>query len=146
MIYGGWIKMTWIRRNFTELVEDSIKVQRERYVRMYILQIIGGASKLSWGSAVFVTFYRRCVRRRNQRTSKLVEPYAESHKITYRASRYNVSIRPTIGSGLISDEFFVNIKAWHFNVPLVVYATIEMHKTNRVSQQFRFQQSIPVAP
>ncbi|MBA0795837.1 hypothetical protein Gohar_006668, partial [Gossypium harknessii] len=31
-------------------------------------------------------------------------------------------------------------------VPLVVYATIEMHETDRVLRQFRFQQLIPVAP
>ncbi|MFQ6630513.1 hypothetical protein Gotur_008490 [Gossypium turneri] len=47
---------------------------------------------------------------------------------------------------VIPDDFFVNSNAWHVKVPLVVYATVEKHKANRVLRQFRFQQSIPVAP
>ncbi|MBA0753523.1 hypothetical protein Gogos_000020, partial [Gossypium gossypioides] len=45
---------------------------------------------------------------------------------------------------VILDDFFVNPNAWHIKVPLVVYATVEMHEANRVLRQFRFQQSISV--
>ncbi|KAG8485719.1 hypothetical protein CXB51_019081 [Gossypium anomalum] len=38
---------------------------------------------------------------------------------------------PTIRE-VIPDEFFVNSNIWHVNVPLVVYATIEIHETDRV--------------
>ncbi|MBA0555834.1 hypothetical protein Golob_025989, partial [Gossypium lobatum] len=31
-----------MKKTFTELVEDSTEVQRERYTRVYIFQIIGG--------------------------------------------------------------------------------------------------------
>ncbi|MBA0786615.1 hypothetical protein Gotri_026961, partial [Gossypium trilobum] len=37
-------------------------------------------------------------------------------------------------------------KEQYAQVPLVVYATIEMHEADRVLRQFRFQQSIHVAP
>ncbi|MBA0760538.1 hypothetical protein Gotri_023277 [Gossypium trilobum] len=39
---------------------------------------------------------------------------------------------------VISDEFFQNSNIWHVNVPLVNYATIEMHQTDRVFWQFKF--------
>ncbi|KAK5811417.1 hypothetical protein PVK06_026748 [Gossypium arboreum] len=35
---------------------------------------------------------------------------------------------------------------WHVKVPLVNYATVEMHQMDRVLRQFGFQQSILVAP
>ncbi|KAK5818804.1 hypothetical protein PVK06_023749 [Gossypium arboreum] len=81
-IYGGWVEMAWIRKNFAELVEDSIEVQRERYAWAYILQIIKGimmpdksrnlvhlrwllklvyfrgADKLSWVSSMLAMLYR----------------------------------------------------------------------------------------
>ncbi|MBA0796213.1 hypothetical protein Gohar_006999 [Gossypium harknessii] len=66
--------MSWLRRNFGGLDEDSTEVERERHARAYILQIIG-----------------EC----------------------------------------IIEEFFVNPNIWHVNVPLVVYATIEMHELDR---------------
>ncbi|KAH1120920.1 hypothetical protein J1N35_004080 [Gossypium stocksii] len=46
---------------------------------------------------------------------------------------------------VISDKFFQNSNIWHVKVPLVNYATIEMHQTDIVLWQFRFQQPIPVA-
>ncbi|MBA0869622.1 hypothetical protein Goshw_000687, partial [Gossypium schwendimanii] len=47
---------------------------------------------------------------------------------------------------VIPEEFFVNPNAWNVKVPLVVYATINIHETDRVLQQFRFRQLIPMAP
>ncbi|KAH1115145.1 hypothetical protein J1N35_008523 [Gossypium stocksii] len=46
---------------------------------------------------------------------------------------------------VISDEFLQNLNIWHIRVPLVNYATVEMHQTNKVLRQFRFRQLIPVA-
>ncbi|MFQ6628981.1 hypothetical protein Gotur_006502 [Gossypium turneri] len=45
---------------------------------------------------------------------------------------------------IISDEFFQNLNIWHVNVPLINYATVEMHQTDRVLRQFGFRQQIPV--
>ncbi|MBA0753129.1 hypothetical protein Gogos_020783, partial [Gossypium gossypioides] len=36
------------------------------------------------------------------------------------------------------DEFFQNLNIWHVKVPLVNYATVEMHQTDRVLRQFGF--------
>ncbi|KAH1097694.1 hypothetical protein J1N35_014615 [Gossypium stocksii] len=47
---------------------------------------------------------------------------------------------------VIPDEYFQNPNAWHVNVPLVNYAMVEMHQSDRVLRQFRFRQPIPVAP
>ncbi|MBA0753115.1 hypothetical protein Gogos_020456, partial [Gossypium gossypioides] len=43
---------------------------------------------------------------------------------------------------VISDEFFQNLNIWHVKVPLVNYATVETHQTDRVLHQFGFQQPI----
>ncbi|KAH1091648.1 hypothetical protein J1N35_018905 [Gossypium stocksii] len=47
---------------------------------------------------------------------------------------------------VIPDEFFQNSNIWHVKVPLVNFATVEMHQSDRVLGQFGFQQLIPVAP
>ncbi|MBA0612857.1 hypothetical protein Godav_013406 [Gossypium davidsonii] len=39
MIYGGQIKMIWLRKNFEGLDEDLTEVKKERHVRTYIFQI-----------------------------------------------------------------------------------------------------------
>ncbi|KAH1130453.1 hypothetical protein J1N35_001831 [Gossypium stocksii] len=39
---------------------------------------------------------------------------------------------------VIPDEFFQNLNIWHVKVPLVNYATVEMHQTDKVLRQFRF--------
>ncbi|MBA0628094.1 hypothetical protein Godav_022868 [Gossypium davidsonii] len=39
---------------------------------------------------------------------------------------------------VIPDEFFQNLNIWHVKAPLVNYATMEMHQTDRVLWQFGF--------
>ncbi|MBA0812832.1 hypothetical protein Gohar_026766, partial [Gossypium harknessii] len=41
-IYGGWIEMGWLRDTFSEPGNDSTEVERIRYVRAYIFEIIRG--------------------------------------------------------------------------------------------------------
>ncbi|MFQ6651918.1 hypothetical protein Gotur_024041, partial [Gossypium turneri] len=79
---GGKVEMGWLRDTFPDPDEDSTKIERIRYVRAYILQLIGGylmphtswsrahlrwllklvdfraAGELSWGSAVLATLYQ----------------------------------------------------------------------------------------
>ncbi|MBA0664116.1 hypothetical protein Goklo_004168, partial [Gossypium klotzschianum] len=81
-IYGGWIEMSWLRDTFPEPGNNSIEVERIRYARAYILEMIGGylmsdlsrnlvhlrwllklvdfraADKFSWESAVLATLYQ----------------------------------------------------------------------------------------
>ncbi len=79
---GGKIEMGWLRDTFPDPDEDSTEIERIRYARAYILQLIGGylmpdtsrsrvhlrwllklvdfraAGEFSWGSAVLATLYR----------------------------------------------------------------------------------------
>ncbi|KAK5845904.1 hypothetical protein PVK06_002147 [Gossypium arboreum] len=81
-INGGRIEMGWLRDTFPEPNNDSTELERIRYARAYILEMIGGylmpdlsrnrvhlrwllklvdfraAGELSWGSAVLATLYR----------------------------------------------------------------------------------------
>ncbi|KAH1048368.1 hypothetical protein J1N35_039152 [Gossypium stocksii] len=47
---------------------------------------------------------------------------------------------------VIPDELFQNLNIWHVKAPMVTYAIVEMHQSDRVLRQFRFRQSIPVTP
>ncbi|MBA0848421.1 hypothetical protein Goshw_001932 [Gossypium schwendimanii] len=47
---------------------------------------------------------------------------------------------------VILDEFFQNLNICHVKVPLVNYATVEMHQKDRVLRQFGFRQLIFVTP
>ncbi|KAH1096955.1 hypothetical protein J1N35_013876 [Gossypium stocksii] len=39
---------------------------------------------------------------------------------------------------VIPDEFFQNLNIWHVKVPMVTYAIVEMHQSDRVLRQFGF--------
>ncbi|KAH1064809.1 hypothetical protein J1N35_029796 [Gossypium stocksii] len=82
-INGGWIEMDWLRDTFPEPDNDSTELERIRYARAYILEIIGGylmpdlsqnpvhliwllklvdfraVVEFSWGSTVLATLYRK---------------------------------------------------------------------------------------
>ncbi|KAH1091267.1 hypothetical protein J1N35_018524 [Gossypium stocksii] len=80
-------------------------------------------------------------------TRNKVDSWAELRGTIGGASRYTASIRSMIGSGeCIPSEFLVNPNIWHLKVPLIVYATIKMHESDKVMQQFGFRQTIPSSP
>ncbi|MBA0875826.1 hypothetical protein Goshw_002816 [Gossypium schwendimanii] len=56
------------------------------------------------------------------------------------------TIEDPVIQAVIPNEYFQNPNAWHVKVPLVNFATVEMHQSDRVLRQFRFQQPILVAP
>ncbi|KAG8481755.1 hypothetical protein CXB51_026613 [Gossypium anomalum] len=208
-INGGQIQMGWLRDTFPESDNDSTELERIRYARAYILEIIGGSLMpdlsrnlvhLRWllklvdfraadeelgvcrvGKVVQGNV--RCdatEQSQNRRlsittaimgtvslsiftfssgpsiyisTNNEVEPFGELCRNTQLSRRYTASIRPTIGytndqaiRAVIPDEYFQNPNAWYVNVPLVNYATVEMHQSDRVLRQFGFRQLIPVAP
>ncbi|MFQ6624160.1 hypothetical protein Gotur_003471 [Gossypium turneri] len=41
-IYGGRVKMSWLRDTFSEQGNDSTEVEKIQYARAYILEMIGG--------------------------------------------------------------------------------------------------------
>ncbi|MFQ6634637.1 hypothetical protein Gotur_010131, partial [Gossypium turneri] len=64
-IYRGRIKMGWLWDTFPEPGNNLTEVERIRYARAYILQMIGGylmpdlvAGEFSWGSIVLAKLYR----------------------------------------------------------------------------------------
>ncbi|KAG8482523.1 hypothetical protein CXB51_024173 [Gossypium anomalum] len=215
-INGGRIEMGWLRDTFPEPDDDSTELEKIRYARAYILQIIGGylmldlsrnlvhlrwllklvdfraAGEFSWGSAVLATLYREMCGATRPTKAKiggclsLLQSWARfrfpflrprvDHPYTFPLiTRWNHSasyarlptcledIRllleqrseaqfqwtpyedPAIRA-VIPDEYLQNPNAWHVNVPLVNFAIVEMHQSNRVLRQFGFRQPIPVAP
>ncbi|KAH1046601.1 hypothetical protein J1N35_037385 [Gossypium stocksii] len=84
-----------------------------------------------------------------------VEPFGELCWNIDLSRRYTTSIRPKFQwtpyedsaiQAVIPDEFFQNPNIWHVKVPMVTYAIVEMHQSDRVLRQFGFRQPIPVAP
>ncbi|KAK5771864.1 hypothetical protein PVK06_048118 [Gossypium arboreum] len=192
--------MGWLRDIFSELDDDSTELEKIRYARAYILQIIGGylmpdlsrnlvhlrwllklidfraAGEFSWGSAVLATLYREMCGTTRPNKAKiggclsLLQSWARfrfpflhpqvDHPYTFPLiTRYTASIRersevqfqwtpyedPAIRA-VIPDEYLQNPNAWHVKVPLVNFAMVEMHQSDRVLWQFGFRQPIPMAP
>ncbi|KAK5802646.1 hypothetical protein PVK06_030257 [Gossypium arboreum] len=215
-INGGRIEMGWLRDTFLEPDDDSTELEKIRYARAYILQIIGGylmpdlsqnlvhlrwllklvdfraAGEFSWGSAVLATLYREMPGATRPNKAKiggclsLLQSWARFHFPFLRPRvdhpytfplimRWNHSASyarlPTCLEGIrllleqrseaqfqwtpyedptirpvIPDEYLQNPNAWHVKVPLVNFAIVEMHQSDRVLRQFGFRQLIPVAP
>ncbi|MFQ6628838.1 hypothetical protein Gotur_007659 [Gossypium turneri] len=92
---GGKIEMGWLRDTFSDPDEDSTEIERIRYARVYILQLIRGylmpdlsrsrvhlrwllklvdfraAGELSWGSTVLATLYQKMCRATRPRRAKI---------------------------------------------------------------------------
>ncbi|MFQ6627540.1 hypothetical protein Gotur_004770 [Gossypium turneri] len=101
---------------------DSTEVERIRYARAYIFEMIGGYLMLDL-----------------------------SRNLIHLSQNRRLPITTTIMS-LVSLSIFTSSSEppiyipTHNEVPLVNYAIVEMHQTDRVLRQFRFRQSIPVTP
>ncbi|MFQ6627077.1 hypothetical protein Gotur_005582, partial [Gossypium turneri] len=138
MIYGGRIEMAWIRKNFVGLVEDSTKVQRERYAEasertqlgirrvgdIIPRDVSGDATRKNqnWWLPFTTTIMGLVLVSIFTSSSKLLVYIPTRNKTAYK--------NPTIRE-VIPEEFFVNPNAWHVKVSLVVYATVKMHKTDK---------------
>ncbi|PPR85490.1 hypothetical protein GOBAR_AA35202 [Gossypium barbadense] len=89
-INRGRIEMGWLRDTFSEPDNDSIELERIRYARAYILEMIESylmpdlsrnlvhlrwlfraASGLSWGSAVLATLYKEMCRATRPKKAKI---------------------------------------------------------------------------
>ncbi|MFQ6658263.1 hypothetical protein Gotur_027610, partial [Gossypium turneri] len=62
--------MGWLRDTFPDPDKDSTEIQRIRYARAYILQLIG-VGEMSWGSAVLATLYREMCGATRSRRAKI---------------------------------------------------------------------------
>ncbi|KAK5840191.1 hypothetical protein PVK06_009077 [Gossypium arboreum] len=142
-INGGQIKMSWLLDTFPELDNDLTELERIRYIRAYILEIIGGylmpdlsqnlvrlrwllklvdfraVGEFSWGFVMLATLYR---------------------EMWNRSASY-------VGLPTSLEDIRLLLDQWSkAQVPLVNYAIMEMHQSDRVLRKFGFRQLIPVAP
>ncbi|MBA0818145.1 hypothetical protein Gohar_028128 [Gossypium harknessii] len=102
-------------------------------------------------------------------TGDKVKPWAELRGTTEATQKYPVVVRSTLESRdnkicncalqfkwmsyadlkivqCIPHEYLANRSMWDANVPLVVYAMVEMSESDRVMQQFGWRQNIPPSP
>ncbi|KAG8502538.1 hypothetical protein CXB51_000116 [Gossypium anomalum] len=129
------------------------------------------AGEFSWGSAVLATLYKEMCGATRSNKAKIggsLSPLQSWTRWNHSASSVGIptSIEdiwllldqlsearfqwtpyddPTIRV-VIPNEFFQNPNIWHVKVPLVNYATMEMHQSDRVLRQFRFRQPILATP
>ncbi|XP_052885220.1 protein MAINTENANCE OF MERISTEMS-like [Gossypium arboreum] len=129
------------------------------------------AGEFIWGSTVLATLYREMCRATRWNKAKiggclsLLQSWARwNHSASYARlltclediwllleQRSEAQFQwipyedPTIRV-VIPDEYLQNPNALHVKVPLVNFAIVEMHQSDRVLRQFGFQQPIPVAP
>ncbi|XP_052878380.1 protein MAINTENANCE OF MERISTEMS-like [Gossypium arboreum] len=128
-INGGRIEMGWLRYTFPEPDNDVTELERIRYAWAYILEIIGGY----W----MPDLSRNLIHLRW--LLKLVD-FRAAGELSWGSAALYGATRPNkakIG-GCLSL-----LQSW---VPLVNYATVEMHQLDRVLRQFGFRQPILVAP
>ncbi|KAH1091182.1 hypothetical protein J1N35_018439 [Gossypium stocksii] len=141
--------MSWLRDIFLESRDDSTEVERIRYAQAYILEMIG-AGELCWGSTMLATLYREMCRTTPPNKAKIgggiirrvmleYLPLEDIRLLLDQRSEFQWTPYedPTIRV-VIMEEFFQNPNIWHVKVPLVNYAIIEMHQTDRVLRQFGF--------
>ncbi|MFQ6651646.1 hypothetical protein Gotur_023888, partial [Gossypium turneri] len=136
----------WLRNTFPEPGNDSTEVERIRYVRAYILEIIGSylmldlsrnlvhlrwllklvdfraAGELSWGSVMLATLYREMCRATKPNKAKI----RGCLSLLQSWARY-VGI-PTA----LEDMRLLLEQRSEVHVSLVNYATVDMHQTDRV--------------
>ncbi|KAK5839255.1 hypothetical protein PVK06_008031 [Gossypium arboreum] len=182
-INGGQIEMGWLRDTFPKPDDDSTELEKIRYARAYILQIIG-AGEFSWGSVVLATLYwEMCGATRPNKAKiegclSLLQSWARfrfpflrprvDHPYTFPLiTRWNHSASyarlPTCLEDIrllleqrseaqfqwtpyedlairavILDEYLQNPNTWHVKVPLVNFAIVEIHQSDRVLRQFGF--------
>ncbi|MFQ6657696.1 hypothetical protein Gotur_027267, partial [Gossypium turneri] len=150
-IYGGWVEMGWLRNTFLKSGNDSTEVERIRYARAYILEIIGGymmldlsrnlihlrwllklvdfraADELSWGSAVLATLYREMCGGTKPNKAKiegclsLLQSWARFRFPFLRPRFQWTPYNDLIIRAVISDKFFQNLNIWYVKVLLVNY-------------------------
>ncbi|MBA0618540.1 hypothetical protein Godav_027864, partial [Gossypium davidsonii] len=123
-IFRGRIDMNWLKRYFVGFNAKLSEVEREQQTRAYILRITGGLlmPDKSW----------------NHRPSYVGQP-EELEDIQLLLDQQSEADMPYFDSrtqACIPSEFLVNPNIWHVNVPLAVYTTMEMHKSDRIMRQF----------
>ncbi|KAG8501453.1 hypothetical protein CXB51_003792 [Gossypium anomalum] len=151
IIYRGWIDMGWLRDTFLESRDDSTEIQRQ------LANLVGGLSccrhctgrrvrrrnQIKLKSEVASHYYNHGLGFTFHfyvlewttvfiPTLNKVEPFAEYKGIPIsledirllldQRSEAHITVQE-----VIPDEFLQNPNIWHVRVPLVNYATVDMH-------------------
>ncbi|MBA0635990.1 hypothetical protein Godav_029203 [Gossypium davidsonii] len=97
------------------------------------------ADKFSWGSTVLATLYQEMCEATSPNKAKigrclsLLQSWTRYVGIPTALEDIQLLLdQQSEAQAVISDEFFQNSNICHVKVPLVNYATVEMHQTNRV--------------
>ncbi|MBA0765176.1 hypothetical protein Gotri_014425 [Gossypium trilobum] len=146
MIYGGQIKMSWLRRNFEGLDEDLTEVKKERHVRTCIFQITRAILMPDKSqNLIHLKWLLKLVNFREADELIVMGAipviiFTSSSKLpVYIPSRNKFERTPYEDPAIqecILEKFFVNPNIWNVKIPLVVYIIVEMHESNRVLRQF----------
>ncbi|KAG8501160.1 hypothetical protein CXB51_003246 [Gossypium anomalum] len=148
-INGGRIQMSWLRDTFLEPDNDSTELERIRYARVYILEIIGGylmpdlsrnlvhlrwllklvdfraAGELSWRSAMLAKLYKEMCGATLPNKAKiegclsLLQSWARFRFPFLRLRFEWTPYDDPAIRAVISDEYVQNPNTWHVKVPLV---------------------------
>ncbi|MBA0709567.1 hypothetical protein Golax_024595 [Gossypium laxum] len=137
-------------------------VEQEQFTHSFILRLIGGllmldksrnlvhlrwlillvglreVGRFNWGSAVLATLYRETwnnLARHSGIPTKLEDIRLALDQQTEDEFVWMPYANPRIQECLL-DEFLANHRIWHVKVPLIMFATVEIHEFNRVIQQF----------
>ncbi|MFQ6657816.1 hypothetical protein Gotur_027332 [Gossypium turneri] len=82
-------------------------------------------------------------------TFPLMEHSRKSCRTTRGARRYPILLdqqSKADNSSMHPAEYLANPNIWHMNVPLIVYAKVEIYESDRVMRQFEFRQTILPSP
>ncbi|KAG8472799.1 hypothetical protein CXB51_034729 [Gossypium anomalum] len=121
--------MRWLEDNFQTIGASTSNVEKEQFACTFILRLIGG---LLMPDKSYNLVYLRWL--------LLLADLKESRRLSWVNSTGEFVLRNV--SSHNTAEFLANI--WHVKVPLVIFATVEMHESDQVMRQVRSMQRIPL--
>ncbi|KAG8493069.1 hypothetical protein CXB51_010377 [Gossypium anomalum] len=147
-IVDRWIEIGWLRDTFPEPDNDSTELERIRYARAYILEMIGGylmpdlsRNRIHLRWLLKLIDFRAAGMVSLSIFTSLSEPpiYIPTNNENHSASYIGIPIS-------LEDIQLILDQRSEAQVLLVNYAIVEMHQSDRVLRQFGFRQLIPVEP
>ncbi|KAH1122401.1 hypothetical protein J1N35_005561 [Gossypium stocksii] len=117
--------MRWLEDNFQIIEAPASDVEKEKFTCAFILKLIGGLLMLDKSRNLDI---------RLTLGQEIEEEFVWTSYVDPRIQE------------CVSAEFFANRNIWYIKVPVVVFPTIEMHKSDHIMQQFGCTQHIPLPP
>ncbi|MBA0667953.1 hypothetical protein Goklo_000948, partial [Gossypium klotzschianum] len=138
--FGSRIEMKWLEDNFGYLDDTSNALEKEKHARAFILRLVNDVLMPDKSRNLMEHSRKSCRTTRGARRYPIL--LDQQLKTDFEWMSYaNLRIRACIPA-----EYLANPKIWHIKVPLIVYAKVEMHESDRVMRQFKFRQTILPSP